>query len=148
MKSTAPSGPRCAEQPAADCDLLQQTWRVMHANATLPHPPAGPAHDADPARPIDFFKVFFAIAFSNAFCCILPPIWDPQIAKNRTRGRKSAFGDGVGCDFRWFLVPLPFGVAVRTDFNSIFHRNSYLNRKSFFTQAPDFFRRGDLKHSM
>ena len=72
----------------------------------------------------------------------------PKIAQKRARGRKRASGDGAGSGFYRFFLPLPFGVALRTDFGSIFHRKSRLNRESCFTQAPDSFRRGDLKDSV
>ena len=73
---------------------------------------------------------------------------EPKIDQKRVRERKSASGDVAGSVFCRFFLPLPFGVALRTDFSSIFHRKSRLNRGSFFTQAPDFFRRGDLKDSV
>ena len=42
--------------------------------------------------------------------------WDPKINKKRARGRKSASGDGAGSVFYRFFLPVPFGVALRTDF--------------------------------
>ena len=47
----------------SDLDPSEGIIRSM----TPPYLPAGPAHDADPAHPIDFFSAFFAVAFSNAF---------------------------------------------------------------------------------
>ena len=89
------------------------------------------------------------ITFSgHGFSAILGSGREPKIDKKRARGRKSASGDGTGSDFCRFFSPVSFGVALRTDFSSIFHRKSRLNRGRYFTQAPDFFRRGDLKDSM
>ena len=87
-------------------------------------------------------------SLGTGFGTILGPGREPKIDKKRARERKSASGDGAGSDFCRFSLPVSFGVALWTDFSSIFHRKSRLNRKSFFTQAPDFFRGGDLKDSV
>ena len=52
----------------------------------------------------------------DGFGTILGPGRDPKIDKKRARERKSASGDGAGSDFCRFFLPVPFGVALRTDF--------------------------------
>ena len=66
------------------------------------------------------------------------PAGTPKSTKKWARERKSASGDVAGSVFYRFFLLLPFGVALGTDFDSIVHRKSRLNRKRFFMQAPVF----------
>ena len=55
-------------------------------------------------------------SLGTGFGTILGPGRDPKIDKKRARERKSASGDGAGSDFCRFFLPVPFGVALWTNF--------------------------------
>ena len=75
-------------------------------------PPAGPAHDADPARPIDFFSAFFAVAFSNAFFMKFASHLGLQNRPKSHLGPKKCVRRQCRMQFSWI-----FGaVAVRSRF--------------------------------
>ena len=55
-------------------------------------------------------------SLGTGFGTILGPGREPKIDKKRARERKSASGDGAGNGSCRFFLPLPLGVALRTDF--------------------------------
>ena len=86
---------------------------LQNRSGTLPERARANKTQKNNFRPQDMSCFFFA---GVGFEAIWGPGREPKIARKRARGRQSASGDGAGSDLCRFFLPVPFGVALRTDF--------------------------------